>query len=510
MAKDLNKIPDQEPEALENSKRIFSQLPLPACLIGDNGIILGVNDEFGRLSGYSANEREGRSFENIFFERNEAVSAMEGAVKKRIELRLIAKNGLSVPVNLFLSGKKEGQKGNIAVLYDMTEAKKSRELLEERVERRTKDLEESRTALMNILEDVEEAKRAAEEEKDRTMALISNFTDGLLFFDKRNRLSLINPKAQSIFCTKAGEVTGKHMASLGEIEKMRPLKEMLGDDIRDVSREEMALNQNLIVEISTISVLKQGEQTGTLVIVHDVTREKMVEKLKTEFVSLSAHQLRTPLSAIKWTLKMFLEGDLGKITEEQKEYLGKTYQSNERMIGLINDLLNVTRIEEGRYLYKLEAADPAVLVQDVVDSLKEQIKNRNIKFTFLKPKKKISEIKADEEKIKLVIYNLLANALAYTPQGRSISIFIEEEGGEVKIGVKDEGIGIPKDQQGRIFTKFFRGANAMKVDTGGSGLGLYISKNIVEAHGGSIWFESEEGKGTTFYFKIPKGGRQGA
>jgi signal transduction histidine kinase len=272
----------------------------------------------------------------------------------------------------------------------------------------------------------------------------------------------------------------------------------------------MALNQNLIVEISTISVLKQGEQTGTLVIVHDVTREKMVEKLKTEFVSLSAHQLRTPLSAIKWTLKMFLEGDLGKITEEQKEYLGKTYQSNERMIGLINDLLNVTRIEEGRYLYKLEAADPAVLVQDVVDSLKEQIKNRNIKFTFLKPKKKISEIKADEEKIKLVIYNLLANALAYTPQGRSISIFIEEEGGEVKIGVKDEGIGIPKDQQGRIFTKFFRGANAMKVDTGGSGLGLYISKNIVEAHGGSIWFESEEGKGTTFYFKIPKGGRQGA
>jgi signal transduction histidine kinase len=294
------------------------------------------------------------------------------------------------------------------------------------------------------------------------------------------------------------------MADLGKMKEMEPLKNLLGEDIKDVSREELTLGQDLIVEVSTILVLKQGEQTGTLVIVHDVTREKMVEKLKTEFVSLSAHQLRTPLSAIKWTLKMFLEGDIGEITEEQKGYLEKTYQSNERMIDLINDLLNVTRIEEGRYLYKPELTDPTAIVQDVVDALREQIKNRKIKFRFDRPKKALPLIKADEEKIKLVVHNLLDNALAYTPSSKEISVFLHEEKDDIEFGVKDSGIGIPKDQQGRIFTKFFRGTNAMKVDTGGTGLGLYISKNIVEAHGGSIWFESKEGEGTTFFFKVPK------
>ncbi len=506
MAKEMHKILGQGVAPLGEIKELICRLPLAVCVVGSSGAILGINDEFSKLSGYAADEAEGRDFNGIFFNKSESGPAAERGGGSR-EFRLIAKNGERIPVNVLispLSKKEEDSSASIAILYDITDAKKSQELLEERVERRTKDLEESRMALMNMLEDVEEAKRVAEEEKDRTMALISNFTDGLLFFDKKDRLTLINPKAQSLFCIKAGKVAGRHMADLGKMKEMEPLKKLLGEDIKDVSREELALGQDLIVEVSTISVLKQGEQTGTLVIVHDVTREKMVEKLKTEFVSLSAHQLRTPLSAIKWTLKMFLEGDIGEITEEQKEYLGKTYQSNERMIDLINDLLNVTRIEEGRYLYKPELTDPTAIVQDVVDALREQIKNRKIKFRFDRPKKALPLIKADEEKIKLVVHNLLDNALAYTPSLKEISVFLHEEKDGIEFGVKDSGIGIPKDQQGRIFTKFFRGTNAMKVDTGGTGLGLYISKNIVEAHGGNIWFESKEGEGTTFFFKIPK------
>jgi signal transduction histidine kinase len=233
-----------------------------------------------------------------------------------------------------------------------------------------------------------------------------------------------------------------------------------------------------------------------------VTREKEIERMKTEFVSISAHQLRTPLSAIKWTLKMFLDGDLGELTKEQREFLEKTYQSNERMINLINDLLNVTRIEEGRFLYKPVLADIVPICQSVIDSYKDEIEKRNLKFKFKKPKE-LPKVRVDIEKISLAIQNLLENAIRYNKFGGEIEMVLKEKEKEIEFSIKDTGIGIPKDQQNRVFTKFFRGSNAMKMETEGSGLGLFITKNIIEAHGGRIWFESEEGKGTTFYFTLP-------
>jgi signal transduction histidine kinase len=224
--------------------------------------------------------------------------------------------------------------------------------------------------------------------------------------------------------------------------------------------------------------------------------------MKTEFVSISAHQLRTPLSAIKWTLKMFLDGDLGKITKEQGEFLEKIYQSNERMINLINDLLNVTRIEEGRYLYNPVLADIVQICQSVIDSYKEEMEKKNLKFIFEKPKE-LPKVRVDVEKISLAIQNLLENAIRYNREGGEIEITLEEKEGKIKFSIKDTGIGIPKNQQHRVFIKFFRAPNALRMETEGSGLGLFITKNIIEAHGGKIWFESEEGKGTTFYFTLP-------
>jgi len=242
---------------------------------------------------------------------------------------------------------------------------------------------------------------------------------------------------------------------------------------------------------------------GTLIILHDITREKTIERMKTEFVSLAAHQLRTPLSAIKWTLRMLLDGDLGKITEEQKDFIEKTYKSNERMITLINDLLDVTRIEEGRYLYKPVLADVEPIVQFVTNSYQEEIKKKKIRFEFKKPEEGLPKIKLDVEKIRLAIDNLIENAIRYTPAYGKVMVSLEHKKGGIEFSVKDTGVGIPKDQQGRIFTKFFRAANVMRMATEGTGLGLFITKNIIEAHGGKIWFESEEGKGTTFYFAIP-------
>ena len=257
--------------------------------------------------------------------------------------------------------------------------------------------------------------------------------------------------------------------------------------------------------MSVVPIITAGEKRETLVVLHDISREKMVEAMKSEFVSIAAHQLRTPLAAIKWTMKMLLEGDLGELNEGQMELVNKVYISNERMVNLINDLLNVSRIEEGKYLYKPELVHIEDIVEPLLESYRIEMERRGIDFKIKKPKEKTPTVAVDNEKITLVIQNFLDNAMKYTPKGGSVEISIDydKDINRVRVSVKDSGVGIPKNQQLRMFSKFFRAANVIRMETEGSGLGLFISKNIVEAHGGKIWFESEEGKGSTFYFNLP-------
>ena len=380
--------------------------------------------------------------------------------------------------------------------------KEKKDIIEE-LEKKTKELEESRTALMNMLEDVEEARGKAEEEKNKTLTIINNFTEGLLLFDPENKLSLINPQAEVFFEVKSRDIIGRPVLELSTFPTIEPLVRLVGGEIKGVFRKELPITEKLTLEVSTVPMMRKEEKLGTLVILHDVTREKIIERMKTEFVSLAAHQLRTPLSAIKWALRMVLDGDLGPITEEQRDFMEKTYSSNERIITLINDLLNVTRIEEGRYLYRPILTDIESVVQFVIDSYKEEIEKRKIKFEFKKPEKKLPKVMLDVEKIRLAIQNLFDNAIRYTqPEGR-VTASLKYVKKEIEFLIKDTGIGIPKDQQERVFTKFFRGANVMRMATEGTGLGLFITKNIIEAHGGKIWFESEENVGTTFHFTIP-------
>jgi len=365
--------------------------------------------------------------------------------------------------------------------------------------------EKTTRALLNILEDVEKERKRVEEEKNKTLAVITHLTDGLLVFDEENRLSLINHQAEKFLNIKTKEVMGRSVSGLADLPNFKILGDLLGPEIKSVFRKELNLGGNFIIEVSTEPMLPKGEKLGTLVVLHNISREKMVEKIKSEFVSLAAHQLRTPLSAIKWTLKMLLDGDLGEITEEQRDFIEKTYQSNERMIGLINDLLDITRIEEGRYLSKPVLASFEEIVISVLDFCQQEIIRKEINLELEKPQIKLPQASMDVEKIKLVVQNLIENAIKYTPLGGKITVSVgyREDKKEIIFSVKDTGVGIPEDQQSRVFTKFFRGANVMRMETEGSGLGLFISKNIIEAHGGKIWFESKEGQGTTFYMVLP-------
>ena len=373
------------------------------------------------------------------------------------------------------------------------------------------DLRRARSALLNILDDTEMARRIAVEEKNKTLAIIQNFSDAILVFDENNILELANPLAEEYLDEKKENLVGKRVDEFLALPKTKMLMQLLevseGSPIKQLFRKEFMASPNFYLEVTSVMLIIDSKLKGTLLVLHDITREKNIEKMKTEFVSISAHQLRTPLSAIKWTLRMVLDQDIGAITPEQKDILEKSYLSNERMINLVNDLLNVTRIEEGRFLSKPEPVQIEELIQSVVDNMQEEAKKRKISLSFTKAGRSLLPIvKLDKEKMKLTLDNLVTNALKYNNNGKNgrVEVFVKENSEkELQVEIKDNGLGIPEGQQSRIFTKFFRGENVVRMEVDGSGLGLYTAKNVVEAHGGKIWFESEEGKGTTFYLTLP-------
>ncbi|MFA5169416.1 MAG: ATP-binding protein [Candidatus Paceibacterota bacterium] len=364
-----------------------------------------------------------------------------------------------------------------------------------------------RVALLNILEDTEESRKEAVNERNKTMAIIENLTDGILLLNRNYEVEIISPPVVDFLRREKEEVIGKNAFEFFSGEDFKPFRDYLVDEekkkIKNLFRQEISIGDRLDLEVTTVFLKTEAEERGVLIIFHDVTRDKLVERMKTEFVSISAHQLRTPLSAIKWTLRMVLDGDTGALNSEQKDLLEKTYVSNERMIALINDLLNVSRIEEGRFLYKQEPGQLEEVVKIVVDSSQELLKMKKISLSMDFPQEKLPLINIDKEKMELAIQNLLENAAKYTPEGGSIHISIEKHEAEVVFKIKDTGVGIPESEHERIFTKFFRGDNVIKMETEGSGLGLYTTRNIIDAHRGKIWFESKEGKGTTFYFSLP-------
>lgn len=231
----------------------------------------------------------------------------------------------------------------------------------------------------------------------------------------------------------------------------------------------------------------------------ELEKTKKLDQQKTEFLSVAAHQLRTPSSGVKWVLDMAVKGDLGKLTADQKKYLGRGLENISRMTHVIDDLLNVARIEEQRFAYQFKKIDFSKLVKDVINDFEGKLKKKKLKLKLnLKP---IPQIQADEEKIRMVISNLIDNAILYTLKGY-IEISLSKKGSGILFSIKDTGVGIPKDAQDQIFTKFFRAKNILQIHQNGSGLGLYVVKDIVEKHNGKVWFESKEDQGTTFFIEL--------
>jgi signal transduction histidine kinase len=230
---------------------------------------------------------------------------------------------------------------------------------------------------------------------------------------------------------------------------------------------------------------------------------KALDEAKDEFVSMASHQLRTPLTSIKGYISMVLEEDAGKINDVQKQMLGQAFFSSQRMVYLISDLLNVSRLQTGKFLIEPKPVYLPDMVESELQQLQEGATAKNQTLTFTKPKD-FPTLNLDDMKTRQVMMNFIDNALYYTPTGGKISIELKDKNKSIEFIVKDSGIGVPKAEQHKLFAKFFRAENARKARPDGTGLGLFMAKKVIVAQGGAIIFESKEDKGSTFGFSFPK------
>lgn len=336
-----------------------------------------------------------------------------------------------------------------------------------------------------------------EKEKELTLErnslsfLINKLDFGLLVFNQNREITLTNETAREQF----------NLSSV--------LKHKIDDMLKKDGKIDL-VSENIIDKIIdktfklNFSYLSLKDGTSYAIIIEDVTKDIEISEMKSQFISIAAHQLRTPLSAIKWIVSFFLQGDVGSISTEQKDLLEKAYISNERMIRLVDDLLNVSRIEENRIAYNFEKEKLETVIDSVVDFYKIRAKDKNITFNYIRNLTNSFYVWVDLDKIKMVFDNILDNAFKYTPSGGKINIELHYNKNNAQVIILDDGIGIPKNEMDKLYTKFFRAQNVIRFETEGTGLGLFIVKSIVESHGGKILCDSNVGKGTKFTIEFNK------
>ena len=358
---------------------------------------------------------------------------------------------------------------------------------------------------------------------DQLEVILSNVSDGVAVIDKNFNIIAFNQIAANISGYQIEETVGQRYNTVIKIYRNR--RNIINDDlikkvIKENKKKELANVSTLvkksgekIVISGRVSPYKniRGEVDGCVIIFRDLTKEREIDILKTEFVSLASHQLRTPLTAIRWFIEELYNEELGSLNANQKDYVRQVMESNTRMIKLVNDLLDVSRLEAARIKIEPKMTDITKLAKEVVNSYVPIARANNCQVIINEPKELLPKIKIDPALIREVLSNLVSNGVKYSQNKtgqNKVFILLAKRKTDIMLSVQDSGIGIPKKFQSRIFQKFFRADNVAKIDTGGTGFGLYISKLLVEASGGKIWFKSEEDKGTTFYFTLPLSGSE--
>jgi len=441
---------------------------------------------------------------NSFYER-----VGEGDFTKKVEITTNDELGdLARSFNLMQEGLKDYYENLKKEIFKKTEI----------AEKANAEMKKQQEALLNVLDDVEWEKKNVQKEKDKIDAIIHSIGDAVFVVDEKKKIILVNDITEKISGFKKEELIGsvynKNLKFIFEKDE-KENREFMDKALKTGEIQEMA-NHTMIIQkdggkipvADSAAPLKdkKGKIVGCVVVFRDVTKEREVDRMKTEFVSLASHQLRTPLTSIKWYSELLLTDEgKDKLKGEKRDFVQEIHQGNNRMIDLVNDLLNVSRIETGKkFVIDKKKMD---IVPVVIQAMKDHevlAKQKNIQLVCEKrPEGKVM-LEVDSEKIQQVFHNFISNAIKYSAEGGKVFVGCYDEGDQYIFYVKDEGVGIPKDQQARIFEKFFRASNVLLTEAEGTGLGLYIAKSIVEGHGGKIWFESVEKKGTAFFMSLPK------
>ncbi|PTV93234.1 signal transduction histidine kinase [Halanaerobium saccharolyticum] len=341
-------------------------------------------------------------------------------------------------------------------------------------------------------------------EKEKSEAVVNNLSSPLIVTDKDHKIVLINETAKELFSLRE-DVLGTHFL---EVIKAEEIFEYIKNP--EAKEEKTFLlkknDKKRHYRISTKQVIDEDEEYQfTVTLLEDITRLKEIDNMKSEFVSTVSHEFRTPLTSMNMGLSMVINEDTGELNEEQKELLEAAYEDVERLTELVNDLLDLSKIESGKIEMEFDKVDVNDIIEKTLNPFHKQAEEKEIELKFKQSEDNVFAY-ADPSKISWVISNLVGNALRYADEGK-IEVDAEIKGRRVLVSVADNGPGIPKEYQSKIFEKFVR-AGSDKEEKSGTGLGLAIAKEIITAHNGRIWVESEEGEGSTFSFYIPRYGYQ--
>jgi len=396
--------------------------------------------------------------------------------------------------------------GAVETLEDITERKEA----ENRLEAKTDKLQKNEEKLIDTV-------KKLGEEKAKDDAILMSIGDGLVITDNNGCVLMMNNAFEKMIGWKSEEMIGR---SLTEI---MPCRDEKGDLVpyekrficRVIEGEETGTTVFYYTRkdgtrfpgaVTVSSIDFGGKKLGAVSVIRDVTREMELDRAKSEFISLASHQLRDAPTAIRWSAEALLSGIAGELSVKQREYIEEISRCNKSAIGLINDLLNVSRLDLGTFIIDTKKISLVEICESELKQFEALIKEKNLE-TAKNFSCDVPDVEADPQLVQIIFQNLISNAIYYTPAKGKISLALSlSDANTALFSITDTGLGIPEDQEAKIFGRMFRASNAKRARAGGSGLGLYVIKQITTQVGWSIWFKSKENEGTTFYLEIPLSG----
>jgi PAS domain S-box-containing protein len=503
---------------------LLTSIPLPTFLIDKHGYVLSLNRTAETLLGITESIISGHGFEDMLSGEktwHRLVKKIEDGGGKATDYKidLITKEGLTATVRANI--KQERNSNGVVVGYILIgvpelNKKAEHEILNSRIEEKQRELDATKRAFSNMLFESEDSRHRIDNEQQKTRATLMGLGDGVILIDKDGGISMVNSQAEEILEIKESEISGKRFDQLAEYPRLAQLHQVIGQYEHAgyakqpiFGKKEFMLGdqQKKYYQLGITQASIQNIDLGTIIELHDITQEKAIDRMKSEFISIAAHQLRTPLTGINWSLDAVLNGEVGDVCPELRDLLKQTAETAMDMTRVVNDLLNVSKLEQNKSVFNFGIISPADPLKTAFYGLASRAKSSNIEFT-IDIADNLPKVKGDNIKLQMAFYNLLENAIKYSREGGKVSVSAistvdANKTKVVQISIKDNGIGIGDEEKEKIFSKFFRADNAIKFQTEGSGMGLFIVRQLVDGHGGKVWLESKKDQGTTFYVNLP-------